>query len=483
LAERYFAEHLKLAKQLPDDRDEEAHAYLNLADLFVAENRKPEAILAINKLLSIVSTTSGEAYGAKINFGFHFGLGSEAYAYNKLAQIFRLMNKNDSALQYNMRAIGIVIEHGGEKRGSGFNLYDVAAYYVNAGDIYNRLKLPDSALVYLRKGLFLADSIKHRELTRDAYEQFSISFALKRKFDSAYLYQLSFSKLRDSILNENSERDILQKEAALQMERQKRIQQTELSKQQLWRNVIVGISIFIILIVVLLYNRRRIKQKMVFQQQLNKQQKELMSTVIVVQDKERKRIAEDLHDTLGSILSAAKLKLSAIAEATTDSGNDNYDDTLNLLDEAVSEMRNISHNLLPASLLRLGLVAGLKNLIDKISSKSGLKINFIAYGFKDRLEETIEVSIYRIILETVNNVVKHAKAQNVTVQLVQHENYINILVEDDGVGFDKLLITEPGIGLNSILSRVDYMRGNIDIDTKPKAGTVINIDIPYRQKV
>ena len=81
----------------------------------------------------------------------------------------------------------------------------------------------------------------------------------------------------------------------------------------------------------------------------------------------------------------------------------------------------------------------------------------------------------------MNNVIKHAKAKNVTVQLMQYENYINILVEDDGIGFDNTKAGSSGIGLNNIYSRVDHMKGKVDIDTRPNAGTVINIDIPYQQ--
>jgi signal transduction histidine kinase len=224
---------------------------------------------------------------------------------------------------------------------------------------------------------------------------------------------------------------------------------------------------------------------MLYQKELNKQQNKLMNTVIAVQDKERKRIAEDLHDSLGSILSAAKLKLSTVAETKNDNGQQaNYEETMNLLDEAVNEMRSISHNLLPASLLRLGLVAGLQNLFDKIFSRSGLQISFITHGFKKRIDENVEVSIYRIVLEAINNIVKHAQAKNVAVQLLQYETYINVLIEDDGVGFDKSVVSkEQGIGLNNIFSRVDYMKGSVDIDTRPKAGTVINIDIPYVQTI
>ncbi|HUS00226.1 MAG TPA: ATP-binding protein [Chitinophagaceae bacterium] len=474
-ARKYFIEQLTINRQI-NNKYEEAHALMNLADLSIDSKKMQEAKSYIDNAISVYRIYVAPWVYPEIKQKYIED--NLVYPYNKMSEVYKRLNKIDSALKYCLWTI-----HYTEKHDVG-NLYDRASYYVNAGDIYNQLKKPDSALFYLVSGLNLARKIKHREIIRDAFEQISIAFALKNRFDSAYTYQQFFSKLKDSIRNENSEREILKRDAAMQVERQKRIQQVELTRQQLWRNIIIAISIFVIAIVTILYNRRRIKQKMLYQQQLNKQQNELMNTVINVQDKERKRIAEDLHDTLGSILSAAKLKLSAIADSPVNgsNGGNNYDDTMNLLDEAVNEMRNISQNLLPASLLKLGLVSGLKNLMEKISSASGLKINFIAHGFKGRLDETIEVSIYRIILEAINNVVKHAKAKNVTVQLVQYEDYINILVEDDGVGFDRSLAAkENGIGLNNIISRVDYMKGNIDIDTKPKAGTVINIDIPYSE--
>jgi two-component system, NarL family, sensor kinase len=473
-AGKYFSEELRLGK-LINSQNLMAHAYMNLADLSIAENKNKEAISNINNALSIYKNRRESEFNT-IEPEFN----KITYAHNKLSEIYKAMDQTDSSLKYILLTIDYI------ENNDGNNAYDKANYYVNAGDIYNRLQKPDSALIYLRKGLKIADSIEHREYLRNAYEQLSISYALEKRFDSAYAYQQKFSKLKDSIQNENSERDILQKEADLKVEREKRIQESELSRQRLWRNIIIGSLVFAILITIMLYNRRRIKQKMFYQQQLNKQQAEMMNTVIATQDKERKRIAEDLHDSLGSILSAAKLKLSTLEENISSNGNGqtkNFDDTMNLIDEAVNEMRNISHNLLPASLLRLGLVAGLQNLFDKISAKSGLQINFNTHGFKERLDESTEVSIYRIILEAVNNVIKHAKAKNVTVQLMQYDNYINILVEDDGVGFFKDDQQVQGIGLNNIFSRVDHMKGKIDIDTKPKAGTVINIDIPYQKNI
>ena len=466
-AGKYFSEELRLGKQI-GSQITEVHAYMNLADLAIAENKNKNAISNINNALLIYYDRQPLEFN-KIT-----------YAHNKLSEVYKRMNQNDSSLKYALLTVDYI------EKNDGNNEYDMANYYINTGDIYNRLKMADTALFYLRKGFKMADSIKHREYRRDVYEQLAISYSLKKRFDSAFAFQQMFSSLKDSILNENSERDILSKEADLKVEREKRIQEAELSRQRFWRNITIAGLAFAILITIMLYNRRRIKQKMIYQQQLNKQQNEMMNAIISTQDQERKRIAEDLHDSLGSILSAAKLKLSGLEGTVSSNGNGqakDFDDTMNLLDEAVNEMRNISHNLLPASLLRLGLVAGLQNLFDKISAKSGLQVSFNTHGFNERLDESTEVSIYRIILEAVNNVIKHAKAKNVTVQLMQYENYINILVEDDGIGFKRQNnLQGHGIGLNNIFSRVDHMKGKIDIDTKPKVGTVINVDIPYKRK-
>jgi two-component system, NarL family, sensor kinase len=386
-----------------------------------------------------------------------------------------LMQKNPEALQYSLAAIAF--------KPLG-NQYDVAAYYINTGDIYNRLQKPDSALVYLRQGLAIAQKIKHAEIMRDADEQLSLSFALIKKFDSAYIYQRSFAQLKDSILDENNQKEILQREARLQIERQRRIQQTELDRQRLWRNIIIGIFIFILLMVGMFYNRYRIKQKMVYQQQLNKQQNEMFNLTASVQEKERKRIAEDIHDGLGSVLSAAKLKLSSLEEdkkLLSEEQREKYRATLALLDEAAAELRNISHNIMPATLSKLGLIAALKNITDRISSHPGLQVQFETHGFDNRLEESAEISIYRIVLELLNNIVKHAQASKTVVQLIKYPDYINITVEDNGKGFDykKAVNQNKGIGLGNIESRVNYLKGTIDVDSLPGRGTVTIIDIPY----
>jgi two-component system NarL family sensor kinase len=473
-SDRYFSLYLQQAREMKN-RMYEAHALFNLGDLALARNQYDSAIGFLQQSIAVYrfehdSTNSG---------GFSLEE-REAYIFNKMAEAYKMKGDFQKAME--LEAVSILII---QKAGPLINDYDKASYYINAGDIYNRSAEPDSAIFFLRRGLAIARRIIHREYMRDACEQLSIAFAQEKIFDSAYYYHRLFFNLWDTIANEENDREILQSEANLKIEKQQQAQQVVLEKQRMWRNVIIAVAIFFIIILYLLYIRYRLRQKNKYQAGLNRQQQEILHTTITVQDKERKRIAEDLHDSLGSILSAAKLKLSAIEENKQSFMADDIEKletTLSLLDEAVAEIRNISYNIMPATLSKLGLTAALQNLFNRITSKSGLKISFNTHGFTERFDGATEVSIYRIILESVNNVVKHAKAKQVTIQLIRYPDHINITVEDNGQGFIREEIyshSATGTGLRNILSRVEYMKGSIDMDTKEGSGTTIFIDIPY----
>lgn len=243
-------------------------------------------------------------------------------------------------------------------------------------------------------------------------------------------------------------------------------------------------SVLMLLIVIFLYNRYQLKQKNRYQRELNRQHVELFNAIAAAQEQERKRIAQDIHDSLGSVLSAAKLKLVETKELKPELGKDEkFISSINLLDEASAELRSISHNIMPATLSKLGLLPALKNLSEKISSAKGLQVHFSAHEFESRLDEQTEISIYRIVLELINNILKHASASKALVQLVRHPDSINITVEDNGKGFDfqKVLAEKKGIGLGNIHSRVEYMKGILDVDTLQGRGTTVIIDIPLER--
>lgn len=247
------------------------------------------------------------------------------------------------------------------------------------------------------------------------------------------------------------------------------------------RNILIASFLVLLLTLWFLYNRYRLRQRNRYQQQLNRQQNELFNAIALAQEQERKRIAQDIHDSLGSMLSAAKLKLAEVKDSKPELGADGkFLSGISLLDEASAELRNISHNIMPATLSKLGLVPALKNLTEKISSYKGVQLIFMAHEFDSRLDEQTEISIYRIVLELVNNVVKHAGATKATVQLVRYPDHINITVEDNGKGFDtdRAIDEKAGIGLGSVAARVEYLKGKMDIDSMHGKGTTVVVDIP-----
>ncbi|MEO7922672.1 MAG: sensor histidine kinase [Chitinophagaceae bacterium] len=469
-AAQYFQLNLQLCRSLNDTLSE-AGALCNLAELCIARGQYDTAISFLQ--------AAEQTYRSMKDVSFFTPKEREAYVSNNMAEAYKLKGACRQALAFALNAASLA-----GSRLTGMNLYDKASYYINTGAIYNCLSNPDSAVFFLRQGIRVAKSIIHREYIRDAAEQLAIAFAGKKIFDSAYFYHFLFARLKDSINAETSQQEILQREASLKIEQQRQLQQSALEQQKLWRNIVIAISLFALITLGFLYNRYRLRQKNRYQQEMNQQQNELFNAIAATQDQERKRIAEDLHDSLGSILSAAKLKLSALKESQPAMSVDqlaNYHVAMQLLDEASVELRNISHNIMPATLSKLGLVAALRNLINQITSHAGIQIYFSSHGFEQRLDEHSEMSIYRIVLELINNVIKHAEASKVTVQLIRHPEYINLSVEDNGRGFDyeNALKIKKGSGLGNILSRVEYLKGGIDVDTVPGRGTTVIIDIPY----
>lgn len=197
------------------------------------------------------------------------------------------------------------------------------------------------------------------------------------------------------------------------------------------------------------------------------------------EEKERSRIAKELHDGIGGTIGVIRLML-------TDIGGKNVANEINsvmsMLDNAYEEVRSISRDLSPLAIRKKSFLKLIKNFIFNLGAKAEIKVNLIAYPPEkiNELEEDLKIDIYRISQELMTNVVKHSKADEITFQFIVHEDYINLLFEDNGSGFSPSE-DETGIGLLNIESRIKAMCGNIDIDTQPEAGTLVNINIPYKK--
>jgi signal transduction histidine kinase len=204
-----------------------------------------------------------------------------------------------------------------------------------------------------------------------------------------------------------------------------------------------------------------------------------MQAMILGEEKERERIAKDLHDSLGGLLSTVKLQFDNVKARMNGSiETDQYDKATQLLDTAVNEVRTISKNLQPAALKRYGLVASINDLIARFSGENMPEIFFQHYDLPDQINELVSLSIYRVIQELLNNSIKYANAKEILIQLNGESDAISIQYEDDGNGFDATNIPKKGMGLENINSRVNYLKGTISIDSVPDEGISVMARIP-----
>jgi len=462
-AKTHFQNYLSLA-EAAGDQQQIANACSNLSDVYNEEKNYEASLALLSRALEIYKTLKRPP--------------SVSLMHYQLGHTLLLKGDYAEALRYTEQAIA-------PEELAPPNLYDLARYHIGKGEILLRMNEAEKAIAALREGLGISRSIRHRENMKDAYNNLASAFAALNRFDSAYYYQTQFSALKDSLLSESSIKEVADMQAqhaVAQKDKEIALIEAENNKRGQARNFLIGIGVLVAGIFFLLYNKYRLDQKHKLQQTINEQQNELFNSVVTTQENERKRIAEDLHDGLGSLLSTAKLNLERMEEERLELSAEQqrqYRAALELLDNALSELRNVSHHLMPATLSKLGLAAALQNLFDKLSAFNGIRVNFVAHDCEPRFKEETEVSIYHIILELMNNVVKHAGAKEVTVQLVRFPAHVNITVEDDGGGFDpQQAKAKKGLGLNNIISRVRYLAGTIEIDSAPGKGATIMIDIP-----
>lgn len=219
------------------------------------------------------------------------------------------------------------------------------------------------------------------------------------------------------------------------------------------------------------YNQFK-KDKENLKTELEFQQKEAARQVLIAQEAEQKRIAEDLHDELGGNLAAIKMSLQRINLTEVQSAELNE-----LIDKTSQNARNISHNLMPPEFAETSLKDLMENNFRRLNSESDTHFYFYYTGSNHHFDKQEELMIYRIIMELTNNIIKHARATEATIQFIYHEDHLSLVAEDNGKGFYN--DASNGIGLKNIESRVKYLNGSLDIDSD-NHGTTIMIQIPYK---
>jgi signal transduction histidine kinase len=230
---------------------------------------------------------------------------------------------------------------------------------------------------------------------------------------------------------------------------------------------------------------RTYQQKQQLQQQRiteleTQQQLTATEAVLKGEEQERSRLAKDLHDGLGGMLSGIKYSFNSMKGnlIMTPDNAQAFERSMDMLDSSIKEMRRVAHNMMPEALVKFGLDAALKDFCSDINQSGALQVSYQSIGMEHEMtDQTKAIGIYRIIQELINNTMKHAAAKNAIVQLSRSADSIALTVEDDGKGFDtSILNTAKGIGWANIIHRVEFLKGKLDVNSQPGKGTSVLVE-------
>jgi NarL family two-component system sensor histidine kinase LiaS len=363
----------------------------------------------------------------------------------------------------------------------------------------------DLAIAYLEKARELQS--ERNELMFEIYELLANLYHQKEEYNElAFEYLQEARTLSSELFNQEKYALVNQMAVKYQTYEKERAirdleQENDLNEFKLAQRT----RLFVILIVLFVltaasvFNYYRLqKHKLETESLISKQREEIskqkindlenslkiknLEAVVNGQEAERTRIATDLHDSLGGMLSTLKLQYDSLQEDHEELAEDSAYHRINqMIDEACTDVRDIARNLKPTSLGKLGLTAALRDLVNRFSNSGSMEISLRAEGIDNLLDEEGRLHVYRIIQELLNNALKHAQASEIDVQLNRQDSQLIVMVEDNGRGFVEEEI-ERGLGLENLHSRVNVLRGEIDIDSAPSKGTAVIVHIPLNQE-
>ncbi len=433
----------------------------NLANINGMQGKYAEAL----RLDSI-----GLQYCERLNVEF-----SKSMFYDNIANCNYFSGNLDEAILYHHKAITIDSTFKNDKQ--------LGDTYHNLGEIYNDRKEYNEAITNHKRSLELSKNTGYKIGVRNATESLSNLYFKLKQVDSAYLYLRESMMIKDSIINQSTENKIAELNTLYETEKKKQKiaqQDLKISRRNILLAFFLGIFIFSVAAFYLFYNRYKLKQERKLQEELIKEEEKRSKAIIESEENERQRLARELHDGVGQLLTATKLNLSTLSHFDNDIDNNKLKNSLDILDDSIKEIRNISHNMVPDVLLKFGLQKAIENFINRINQTKKIDINFECNAFDEsKLDNTAKLMLYRIIQESVNNTIKYAEATVLNLIISADETEISLMIEDDGKGFNiKNALEKDGIGLKNIQIRTDYLKGKLEIDSSSQNGTTIIIEIP-----
>lgn len=400
--------------------------------------------------------------------------------YVNRAQLYKYLGRYDEALPLLKKAI------------SYYRKQDYAegmiAIWINMAGIYAQKQMTTKAFAYYDSAAILARENMDLKNLKGIYREMYHLFSEHGKHEKALNAYIQYQNIADSIYT--LEKTELINDLLLKYEKEKdQLHILSLENENLenlrHRNILQYAASIVVLMAILLvfffiYKSR--KNKIISRQkirQLEEERKHMAARFLVEgEEKERKRMALELHDNLGVLLSATKMQFTEIRDKSPEN-EVLIKKASKFLDQASKDVRKISHNLMPGLLTKLGLFEALEDLFENLDEIEGLEAIVDIVGPRERIDENKEIMIYRMLQEMANNTLKHAKANNIDLTIIVDAEELNISYADNGKGFDvEEMISKKTMGLQSIQSRVKFLDGLFKIDSSQDVGTVFRICIP-----
>lgn len=424
--------------------------------------KQPEESAAAHQSALIIADAIGDTYSlvlANINLADHY---KQQKDYNK-------------AIAYGESALKYVLQLE--------TPFDVADVKRALGDVYAAAEMYSKAQALYLDAITVAKDINATGILAATYRSMHRASASTGDYERAYHFQQLAQRYDSTRLNEKQLSIINELEVkfqSLQKDESIARQKLELEKSKQYVLYSIGAAVILslsILLFYLYYNNKRREHRRLLNETARENEFKVLQALMQGEEKERVRIASGLHDEVGGILAAAKMHLSALGPLHDVAASPPYHNATKLLDEASSSVRKTAHNLMPELLLTHGLDFALRRYCDNISNDRGLAIQYDSWGEIERFSSNIELSVYRIVQELLNNMIKHSQATEGLVQLSVQEGMLSITVEDNGIGFTPT-DAHAGMGIASLRTRVQALNGKMDVTTASGAGVSVFLEFP-----
>lgn len=439
---------------------------------------------------------------------------------NNIALCYSNENKRSEALEVLNRSIALSKKHNNQyslcisykimgdiyqKSGDfekAFEAYTKSEGIAQEGQLFQQIAFAKTGLgrVFLERGniieaqkvglevLEMAEAKNSNLLKTDAHFLLSMIYRKKNDYQKSLEHFQQHVALKEELNNNTIVNQIYDVELK-HLDQLNNMQQLEIDKKELAisnkNNLLFLLSLVFLLLLIglyLVYRNHQHKQAAKLRGAVIEMNKKRSNAALEAEIRERKRIGQNLHDSLGYLLSLAGLQASVLHKKkniSDEKRTELLDSLMESIDEAFNEVRNISQNLSPSLLSERGLKGALQNISNRVNQSSKLRMTFDTFGLDDDLNGLIENVLYRTLQEIVNNTLKHADASELFVQLTQDEKEVNLIAEDNGKGFNyEMVKNSSGMGLTNITSGIENLNGTIYIDAKAGRGTIISIIIP-----